>query len=1071
MPPVSKVIMEREVETEEGTPNEATGVGTVAQASKTSPDGPPIAGGGNAALDFVSPDLVRGWVWNPDRPDERVAVNIFFDRVVVATVVADKYRRDLELANKGDGRHAFEWAPPRSALPAAGCEVIVLTADTSETVGGPAAMPASQQADAACENGDFIGSLDQAEPYRISGWAYCRNRPTERIVVEILLNGTSLGRVTCDQFREDLKNEGFGDGRHAFTWTPDPALLLPGSYTVELRVFGIGKRLAPITNMFYKPAILIDGAVKTCNDGMIEGWVWNKLRRNDPVSVGLFEGDNLLVTGIADRYDPKLLSDGIGTGAHGFSLRMPNFYDGEPRVFSVKALPSGVELAGSPLTVPPHVGRQTSLAPSMRNIELEQTNHTLIEALTNFSRCSPPQDADVDLDAYRQSCLDALAFIYSGEKSAGSNPILFPVFKEPKISIVIPAYNQYEYTWRCLKSVAVATWGLAFEVILMDDCSSDETMDLPNRVGGLRYFRQERNKHFILNCNQGAQQARGAYLYFLNNDTELTPNAIRALLQTFSDFPEAGAVGSKLVYPDGSLQEVGCAIWENGDGHTFGRHERDALLPQYRYLRECHYVSGASLMIPRKLFEQVGGFDERFVPAYSEDSDLCMSVRASGRKVLVQPLSVVIHYERVSSSTMGDRASSSLMQRNKPKFLRKWGPALARHPRSTDEWSLVKDIGVSRRCLFFDWKTPRIDEDAGSYAALQEMRILQSLGAKVTFASLQMDYAGRHTEALQRLGIECVYAPHYKTWQSFLEQRGGEFDFVYGMRFEIMEQVIEKMRERMPLAKIVFNCADLHFLRLLREARLKKSLNDPTGDEGFVKAEGVKQRELSVMRRSDAIIVYNEVERELVQAELPGKTVNVMPWIVPALEKAPTWSERSGVAFLGSHQHAPNRDAVEFFARQVMPLVRQKVPGCEFYIYGSDMDLMRKPLEGLLHEGIKVIGSVRDVSEAFERHRVFVAPLRYGAGIKGKVVMALCNGIPTVLTQVATEGMSVRDGQEVLLADTPGQFAEAVVELHENTARWEAISQAALNFGRTTFGAERAREVLRKIILELGITI
>ncbi len=411
------------------------------------------------------------------------------------------------------------------------------------------------------------------------------------------------------------------------------------------------------------------------------------------------------------------------------------------------------------------------------------------------------------------------------------------------------------------------------------------------------------------------------------------------------------------------------------------------------------------------------------------------------------------------------------MQRNKPKFLRKWGPALARHPRSTDEWSLVKDIGVSRRCLFFDWKTPRIDEDAGSYAALQEMRILQSLGAKVTFASLQMDYAGRHTEALQRLGIECVYAPHYKTWQSFLEQRGGEFDFVYGMRFEIMEQVIEKMRERMPLAKIVFNCADLHFLRLLREARLKKSLNDPTGDEGFVKAEGVKQRELSVMRRSDAIIVYNEVERELVQAELPGKTVNVMPWIVPALEKAPTWSERSGVAFLGSHQHAPNRDAVEFFARQVMPLVRQKVPGCEFYIYGSDMDLMRKPLEGLLHEGIKVIGSVRDVSEAFERHRVFVAPLRYGAGIKGKVVMALCNGIPTVLTQVATEGMSVRDGQEVLLADTPGQFAEAVVELHENTARWEAISQAALNFGRTTFGAERAREVLRKIILELGITI
>ncbi len=1054
----------------------AADVSSAPAGASTAPEAPAPLKEAAGSLEDVTPNRISGWVWNPAKPDEKSTVNIYFDGLLVATVVADKYRRDLEQARVGDGRHAFEWIPPRSKLPANGCEVTALTAENRKLKNAPKRMPAvptsaSTAAKAVVVEGDFIGTLDQAEPYRISGWAFNRDRPTERVNVEIFLNGTPLVTVTCNEYRPDLKKHGYGDGRHGFSWAPDPEMLLPGNYMVEAKIYGAGIQIGQTVNMLYKPAVLIDGAVKIGDDGLLEGWVWNKLRRAEPISVGLFEGENLLVTAIADRYDPKLHSEGIGTGAHGFSVRIPAFYDGEPRILSVRALPSGVELAGSPLALPPHVGRQTSLAPSRRSMEPEQTNYTLIEAIANFSRYSAPPDAEVDLDAYRRSCMDGLSFIFSDEKSARSSPIVFPVFAEPQISIIIPAYNQFEYTWRCLKSVAVATWGLSFEVILMDDCSSDATVSLPQRVQGLRYIRQDRNKHYILNCNQGARAARGAYLYFLNNDTELTPNAIRALLQTFKDFPEAGVVGSKLIYPDGAIQEVGCAIWEDGEGHTFGRHERDALLPQYRYLRECHYVSGASLLIPRDLFERVGGFDERFVPAYSEDSDLCMSVRAAGRKVLVQPMSVVVHYERVSSSAEGDRTSSTLMKQNKPKFLSKWGVALARHPRSTDRWDLVKDVGISRRCLFFDWRTPRIDEDAGSYAALQEMRILQSLGAKVTFASTEMDYAGRHTELLQRLGIECVYAPYYKNWLTFLDQRGAEFDFVYGMRFEIMEQAIEKMRETMPQAKIIFNCADLHFLRSLREARLKSSLNDPTAGEAFAKADGIKDRELSVMRRSDAIIVYNEVEREVVQTELPGRSAVVMPWIVPARESIPAWSERSGVAFLGSYQHVPNRDAAEFFARQVMPLIREKIPDCTFHIYGSEMDSMRKSLEGLEKNGVNVVGSVKEVSEAFDRHRVFVAPLRYGAGIKGKVVMALCNGIPTVLTPVATEGMNVRGGQEVVLAETPSQFAEAVIELHENPARWQAVSDAALNFGRETFSAGRARDVLRKLILEVGIAI
>ena len=1042
-----------------------------AVAPQTNGESRPVVAPHEVVLDVVTAYRIAGWAWNPGRPDEKLAFNIFFGDTEVATVRADRYREDLRVANKGDGHHAFEWAPDPSLLPDGGCLVSLRQLDTNALLGTPKPLilqPGKPPSRAAKGLTEVVGYIDQAEPYRISGWAFNPNRPIEPLVVELLFNGTSLAKLRCDEYRKDLKEAGFGDGRHSFAWVPDPSLLQPGSYTIELRDIGSGGKLLATRSMFYRPAMLIDGAVALRADGDLEGWAWNKFRPNDALSVGLFDGENLLVTAVADKYDPKLAAEGVGSGAHGFALRPPAFYDGEPRMLSVKALPSCVELAGSPVQIPLHVGRQLSLHPSMNNLDPEQTSRTLIEAVTNLSRCVMPP-ARVDVDAYKRSCLDALVFLYSAEKSAGSAEIVFPEFSDPQVSIIIPVYNQFEYTWRCLKSVAVATMGLSFEVIVMDDCSSDETSSLPKRVSGLRYIRQEKNKNFLLNCSQGAEAARGKYLYFLNNDTELTPGAIQALLQTFVDFPDAGAVGSKLIYPDGSLQEVGSVIWDNGECHPIGRQERDARLPQFRYLRECHYVTAASMLVPRDLFKQVGGFDERYLPAYYEDTDLCMSLRAAGYRILVQPMSVVIHYEHITTVVAGKGTNFKLQAQNKPKFLSKWGRVLAHHPRPGEPWDTLKDVGVSRRCLFFDWRTPRVDEDAGSYAALQEMRLLQSLGIKVTFASLEMEYAGRHTEALQRVGIECVYAPHYKNWQALLEQRGSEFDFVYGMRFEIMEQVIDGMRSRMPNAKILFNPADLHFLRQLREARLKKSANDPTADELFAKAEGVKHRELSVMRSSDAVILYNEIESEVVQTNIPGKLVTVLPFFVPTRDAVPDWSKRSGVAFLGSYQHSPNRDSVEFFARKVMPLIRQKVPDCVFYVYGSEMDLMRKSLEDL--KDVVVVGSVKEVSDAFDRHRVFVAPMRYGAGIKGKVVMALCNGIPTVLTAVAAEGTNARNRQEVVLAETPAEFAAAVIELHENAASWGSISEAALRFGRTTFSRDRARDVLRATILGTGITV
>jgi GT2 family glycosyltransferase len=1029
----------------------------------------------SGCLDHAELDRIIGWAWSPGQPAERLLIDILFNDTAVATVKADRYRADLKAAGIGDGRYGFEWNPKISDLPEDGCTVTLRRAGTFEVLNGRWSLTRSGDdvsSTATAADVEYVGTIDQAEPYRITGSAWCPARPSERVIIDLLLNGTSLATLRCDEFRQELKDARMGDGRHSFSWVPDPSLMIPGSYTIAARVAGTTNIITKPCTMLYRPPALIDGAVNLAGENKIAGWAWNKLRPMNAISVGLFEGDNLLLSTCADEYDPKLAAEGVGNGMHAFSLRLPSFFDRKPRVFSVRALPSCVELAGSPLAVEPRPGRETSLQPSTHNLDPTQTNETLIEAVSNFIADFQGSIAIPNLEAYRNSCLDALVYLYRGAQGSDGRPIIFPEFEAPLISIIIPVYNQFSYTWRCLKSVAVATWGLSFEVILIDDCSDDETPTLRDRVPGLRYVRQEKNKHFILSCNRGAGIARGKYIYFLNNDVELTANAIRALLQTFEDFPTAGVVGSKLIYPNGNLQEVGCILFDTGDAHNVGRHEQDPLLPNFRYLRECHYVSAASLMIPRELFKQIGGFDERYLPAYCEDSDLCMSVRALGKKVFVQPMSVVVHYERVSADASAGKATSNLMKQNHPKFIAKWGTILASHPRADEPWDIVKEVGITRRCLFFDWRTPRTDEDAGSYAALQEMRILRSLGIKVTFASLQMDYAGRHTEALQRVGIECAYAPHYKNWLEFIEKRGGEFDLIYGMRYNIIEQVIEQMRSQMPKAKILFNCADFHFIRTLREAQLKKKVGDPKADEMFAEAQLVKERELDVMRRSDCIIVYNAVEREVVEASLPGRTAIVMPWIVPVRDKIPPWSERQGIAFLGSYQHVPNRDAVEFFARQVLPLVREQIPDCVFNIYGSEMEKMREPLDDLREDGgINLVGYVNNISEVLDRHRVFATPVRYGSGIKGKLVMGLCNGIPAVVTRMATEGMDVRDGQEVVFADAPAEFAAAAVALHQDAKKWQAISERALAFGRRAFSAEGAHEVMRQAVLASGVPV
>jgi glycosyltransferase involved in cell wall biosynthesis len=908
------------------------------------------------------------------------------------------------------------------------------------------------------------GGLDRVSPEgTLEGWIWAPDAPGPRVVV-VTADGHVAGRATCNRPRADLAAR---PGAAGFLMRLPEGTLAPGKEVeIALRDHATGRQLGVplVAGRILPPAAgpagpLSGNVDRVTRDGWVSGWAWDPGQPEQRITLDILVDEAVVGTTAAMNWRADLQQAGIGDGSHGFSYALPYDVMARKGTMRVRVRETG---SGRPLGQPAllRIGR---LAESEQRVaELERQIRQLRGRVDELLRAAADRPA---VEERQARALFAMVSSFFQELAEGTAPdarrfglgrgvratlddlvarlpaltLLVPAV--PQLVVLVPATAEVERAHRCLACLHAVGVDRIADIVVLDPGTDDRTALLPGLLPGLRYRRCAADG-LAAACNEAVAASSAPTIAVLDPHVEVSPGTVQELLATLAAEPEAGAVGAALLRADGLAHRSAFRLAQ-------GASLRDEPDEAVRFLRAADALPAQACAVSRAQFLRAGGFDPGFARLDHAMIGLCARMQTHGAAVLVQPTARALR-------TVGGEADLPDLTGSDEDARRLRLALLEAGERGAGERG-----GMLGRVLLVDDSIPRPDRDAGSVIALAQMTVLRRLGWHVVFAPASGPPAGDADRArLERAGIEAALPPDIPSVTEYLQEHGRGLDLAILVRHANFAALAPRVRELAPRAKLVFAPADLHFLRESREAALAGRKRETPA------LRKLRQEELGCVAAADATLVMSDYEQALLAAETDPAKIHLLRWIATLSPPTAGFAERDGLLFVGNFDHRPNVDAVLWYAEAILPELRRRRPGLVLHVAGSNPP---RELSLLGAKDVVVHGWVADLDGLLDRVRLSVAPLRYGAGFKGKVPTSLARGVPVVGTTIAMEGTGLAPGDGIAVADDPARFAEAVIRLHDNAADWTLAAQRGRERVAALYSPALAARVTARMLAALGL--
>ena len=909
------------------------------------------------------------------------------------------------------------------------------------------------------------GSLDRADgDGTIEGWCWSPDEPDTQRDLLVLADGAEVARTAADQPRADLAAAGVGSGAHAFRCVLPPSVVRPGDNAViALRDVATGQPVGgPVTVQWRgaaPPAPLTGSLDRITRDGWVSGWCWFPDRPKEHVELVILIDDAPVGSVVADTFRPDLQQAGIGDGQHGFSFALPyeSIADRGTLTVTVQEKHSGRPL-GERITL--RFGRMAAAEERIQDLERQvRLLRGQLEELRSVAAARDEEKAARELFATVAAFFQDIAQGGSGavgavagaglpatlaEVTARWTPLTLAVPEQPAATICIAATAPLDEVRACIGAIHAGRLDERAEIVVLDDGHAGARCALlPAIVRNLRYVLHNDGTSLAAARNEIAAGTTAPLLVFLAPEVRPETGWLDEIAATFAREPHAALVTGRLRREDGLLQHAGLFATAAGALADPG-HLAAPEAPEFAVLRGIDAATGHAIALRREAFAAAGGFSPLFTRFGHAVADVCARLRAAGHDLFYQPLAQAGWHDL---GTIPEGAPPDLAFADEE--------TLRLRERLHEGWPRpVRTLG---RALVIDDDLPRPDHDAGSIATLEQMLLLRRLGYHVTFAPVHGAAPERAAaDALARQGIALAAPPQHLSVTEFLQAEGETLDLVHIYRYGNARMLADRVRTLAPRAKFVFATADLHHLRERRRAEVC----------GLPVSIAERAAELRCVRAADITIVTSDFEKSLLQTEIDEARLVLLRWIARPEPPALGFSERRDICFVGNFRHPPNIDGVQWFVAEVLPRIRARLPQLRLLLAGSDMPAS---IRDLASDAVTVLGWVPSLAELFGSVRLSVAPLRFGAGFKGKVATSLTHGLPVVGSSISLEGTGLFHGDGVAVADDPETFAGEVVRLHDDPALWAEQSARALERVAALYSPEAAAEVWRGLLRRLEL--